>query len=337
MNASQVVFPEAGRAALESVELAAPAAGEVLVRTSRSLISPGTEGLILHQRFADDSHWAEYGQLPHRPGYSSVGVVETVGEGSRWDAGRRVVTNEPHASAVVLGDDALDPVPDGVADEEAAWFALAQIAFRGAQVARYSTGDDVLIVGAGPIGQMSVRWARVAGAREIVVVDPLASRLEHARTGGASRTIAAGLAEAGDELGDDVPGIIVDTTGNAAVFEQCLRVAPQYGRVVLLGDTGFPGEQRLAGTVISRGLEIAGAHVLHARDGWTQSRVRELFFRLVADGRFSLEGLTTHTVAPEDCQQAYEIATGDPDKALGVLIDWSAEGRSNGATPGGAA
>jgi 2-desacetyl-2-hydroxyethyl bacteriochlorophyllide A dehydrogenase len=298
--------------------------GEVRLRSRYTLMSTGTEGTAFGGRFAEGTHWAGFVRYPFQPGYSCLGIVESVGAGVDLAPGERVVARTPHVSHGVVPADRCTRVPDGLADEQAVWFALAKIAFVGVRVGRVRPGTRVLIVGAGPIGQMATRWAVAAAATDIAVADPAASRLELAHRGGATATWPGPL----DDLpcGDARPEVVIDSTGNAAVLPGALRIAADRGRVVLLGDPGEPAAQRLTSDVITRGVTIAGAH-----DGYTVGDPRwdndrtivRLFFRLAATGRFPLDGLISHRFAAADCQSAYELAATARDGAMGIVFDWT--------------
>jgi threonine dehydrogenase-like Zn-dependent dehydrogenase len=69
------------------------------------------------------------------------------------------------------------------------WFALAKIPFMGARAADLPIGDSVAIIGAGPVGQMALRWMHALRCNYVVAVVTIASRLEHARRGGATATV----------------------------------------------------------------------------------------------------------------------------------------------------
>src|SRR6202000_34354 len=61
---------------------------------------------------------------------------------------------------------------------------------------------------------------------------------------------------------------------------------------------------------------------------WDGDRgLHALFFTLVASGRFSLEGLNTHTFAPDDAKTAYRTATERRADTMGILFDWRREER----------
>jgi threonine dehydrogenase-like Zn-dependent dehydrogenase len=107
------------------------------------------------------------------------------------------------------------------------------------------------------------------------------------------------------------------------VFAGALGAAAMFGRVVLLGDTGYPARQALTSDVMTKGLTIVATHDHHDRDGWTQRRIDALFYRSATGGSFPLDGLITHEFSPEACGAAYELADQHRDEAIGILFDWS--------------
>jgi 2-desacetyl-2-hydroxyethyl bacteriochlorophyllide A dehydrogenase len=289
--AQRVVFPEPHRVALEEFECDPLDRGSVRVRTEWSLISTGTEGIALHQLFAPGTHWADYVRYPFTPGYAAVGTITELGDGVEDLAvGERVAARVGHASEHVVPAALCTRVPDAIAADNACWFALAKIALMGQRAANYRIGDSVAIIGAGPVGQMSVRWAVAAGARHVVAIDGDAPRLEHASRGGATAVVDAALPEGHDAVvaacGGSRPRVVIDCTGHAGVLQHALPLAADRGRVVLLGDTGHPGEQRLTPDVITRGVQVHGAHDNHSM--WTRRwdgdrALHELFFELVGE------------------------------------------------------
>lgn len=325
----RLVMPEKGVVQTEEFELTRPLPGEVRVRTLCSLMSTGTELTVFNQRFAPGTHWEQYAQLPHRPGYSAIGEIELRGPEVDWPPlGQRVAIRRSHASHHIVPAESCSPIPDQLDNKHAAWFALAKIGFRGAQAAGYRLGDSVMIIGAGPVGQMSVRWARAAGAWPITAVDSVEERLDLARRGGATTVIAKPLAQLLDEgeLSNDAlkPSIVIDTTGNPAVFASALRVAAPFARVVILGDTGMPHEQHMTSDVIRRGLTVTGASDMQVRHGWKQRQIDQLFFDFAGSGRFDLEGLTSHIFRADDYARAYELADSHRGQTMGILFDWTA-------------
>jgi 2-desacetyl-2-hydroxyethyl bacteriochlorophyllide A dehydrogenase len=323
-----MVFPEPGAVELRTEPLPEAGLGEVVLRTRLTLMSTGTEGIVFARNFADGTHWSDWVRYPFRPGYACIGEVEhTCGE---LAAGDRVAARAPHASRLVIAADECTPVPRDLTDEQAVWFALAKIAFVGIREGAVRPGDRVLIAGAGPIGQMATRWAAAAAASRVVVVDTLTERLGLALAGGATAAIAGTIDGVRDELsqafGGQAPDIVIDSTGNPAVLPGALRAAADRGRVVLLGDAGSPSEQRLTSDVITRGVTIRGAHDAYTVGDprWDRDReINRLFFRLAGSGRFPLGGLVSHRFDPREAREAYELATAERHKTMGIVFDWT--------------
>ncbi|WP_169809657.1 zinc-dependent alcohol dehydrogenase [Terrimicrobium sacchariphilum] len=326
---SRLVFTGRQQVSLESFTLPELKPAEVRLRIERTLMSTGTENIVFNRHFDPGTHWDRWVKYPFYPGYTAVGVVEAVGsEVTALQPGDRVASRTGHASAVNAKASECFPIPAVLDWDEAVWFSLAKIAFHGASVARYTLGDSVLIIGAGPIGQMSTRWARAAGCASIIVADAVPDRMALASAGGASATIVGPIAEAKDAVvaacGGHLPRVVIDSTGNAAVFSAALSLAADRGTVVVLGDTGQPGSQTLTSDVIMRGLTIVGAHDGHNTTAWNNQSITELFFTLAATGRFPLDGLNTHRFTPAQCEEAYAVANRARARTMGIVFDWSA-------------
>lgn len=177
---------------------------------------------------------------------------------------------------------------------------------------------------------MATRWIAAAGAQSITVADLAAARLEHARRGGATSTLEGDISEHHDAIyaidNGNGPSIVIDTTGNPAAFKHALDAAARFGKVILLGDTGYPDRQHLTSDMMSKGLTVQATHDSHDRGGWDQRRIDAHFFSLVKSGRFDLDGLITHEFMPEDCKKAYALAETDRGNAMGILYDWTGMG-----------
>lgn len=326
--AKRLVFPGKQQVYLESYELPPPQDHEVRVRTRFSLMSTGTENIVFNRLFGAGTHWDNWVKYPFFPGYCSVGTVEAVGANvMSLRAGDRVAYRTGHGSHANMPDEACHKIPGELAFEQAVWFVLAKIAFHGAKAADYRLGDSVLVIGAGPIGQMSIRWANAVGAASILVTDALSNRLAIAKTGGATTLISKPIEDARAEVlagnGGKLPRVVIDSTGNAAVFATAQAMVAQYGRLVVLGDTGHPNQQSLTSDVITRGLTIIGAHDGHNTPEWNEATISQLFFTLANSGRFSVDGLVTHFFKPEECEEAYATANRDRASTMGILFDWN--------------
>ena len=328
----RIIFPKRGQAVLQDFELPEMADDSVRVRTLYSLMSIGTETAILHQKYDPGTHYDRIFGFPQlKTGVQAVAVVEAVGRAVRdFAPGKRIFMRMAHGSHQVMPEKLLSPVPAAVDSKSACWCGLAKTAFRAAWAAPFRLGGQALIIGAGPVGQMAVRWARSANVGLVAVSDLAEQRLEHARRGGATQTLCGDVADQLAEIGamnhGKGPDVVVEATGSPAVFPHALAAAPRFGKVILLGDTGYPDRQHLTSDVMTKGLTIQATHDSHDRDGWTQRRIDALFFDSLIAGWVDVDGLITHEFSPEDCAAAYELAVEHRQDTLGILFDWTRNG-----------
>jgi S-(hydroxymethyl)glutathione dehydrogenase/alcohol dehydrogenase len=139
---------------------------------------------------------------------------------------------------VVVSEQVALPLGDDVPLEEAALLGCAALTGVGAALfaARVEEGSSVLVVGAGGVGQFVVQGARIAGAREIVCVDPLAGRREQALRSGATRALEPG--ELAQAMGTDLPDgadYAFDAVGDADTTKLAFRWTRNGGLCVIVG------------------------------------------------------------------------------------------------------
>lgn len=325
----RIVFPEKGRVELQEFDLPDVGPTDVRVRTLYSLMSIGTETTILHQKYAPGTHYDSIFTFPQlKTGVQAIGEVESTGPAaSDFRVGDRIYMRMAHGSHQVISESLCSPVPDGIDLKSACWCGLAKTAYRAAWAGRFERGGSVLVIGAGPVGQMTVRWAHAMGVSELVVADLSRMRLDHAARGGATLTLHGSVGDFADAISrmndGQGPPLVVDTTGSPPVFALALAAAGRFGKVLILGDTGFPGQQCLTSDVMTKGLTIQATHDSHDVDGWTQRRVDALFFDLVKQQRFDLDRLITHEFSPVECSEAYALASARREQAIGILYDWT--------------
>jgi S-(hydroxymethyl)glutathione dehydrogenase / alcohol dehydrogenase len=134
------------------------------------------------------------------------------------------------AESVVVPAAAALPLPDDVPLEQAALIGCAALTGVGAVLncGRVREGQRVLVVGAGGVGQFVVQGARIAGAAEIVAVDPIAERREHVRRLGANGAVHP------DDTGTEFD-VVFDAVGGRESLALALRAARAGGTVVVIG------------------------------------------------------------------------------------------------------
>ncbi|MFF5333361.1 zinc-binding alcohol dehydrogenase [Streptomyces sp. NPDC013181] len=161
---------------LEEADCPAPGPGELRVRASWSLVSPGTE---LH--YLDRS--ARTGE-PFPLGYCSAGTVDAAGPGATGFApGDRVIAmgwgEAVHAGLITAGYRLCRKVPDGLDLADAVVANLAATAVHAVDRAGLAPGDEVAVVGAGIVGQLVAQTAAALGNR-VTLLDLRPDRLREA-------------------------------------------------------------------------------------------------------------------------------------------------------------
>ena len=334
MESLEIVFPAKDSVAVQRHPVPDVQSGEILVRLRRSLISTGTECICLQRNFAPGTHWDEWVKYPFRPGYSAVGeVLETAAGVTSVVSGDRVAMTAKHGQYAISDAGRAIKIPEGVTDQAAAWFYLACIAQNAVRRAEHRLGDDVVVIGAGILGQLVVQFVRLLGANKVIVIDPAPARLALTASHGATHTLPISSADVEETIASLTHGkladVVYDITGNAAVLPTALPLARRFGKVLLLGDTGTPSNQRLTGDIIRRGVTLVGAHSSNppptATDyaHWTHKHMTELFFTYVERGQMQVEDLITHHYDPREAPDAYSMLTQDRSQAIGVQFDWT--------------
>lgn len=260
--------------ATELVELPSPRAapGQLLIRTTRSLISAGTERSLVEFGKANlidkarqqpdkvrqvldkvrtdgllttlDAVQSKLDQ-PIALGYCNVGVVAEVGPGvERFLVGDRVVSNGKHAEVVCVAKNLCARIPETVRDDHAAFTVLAAIGLQGVRLVNPTLGECVVVTGLGLIGLLTVQLLRAQGCR-VLGIDFDSARLAMAQQFGAE---TVNLADGGDPLavaaafsrGRGVDAVIITaTTKSNDPMSQAARMSRKRGRIVLIGVTGL--------------------------------------------------------------------------------------------------
>lgn len=202
--------------------------GDVLVRTSYTGISRGTETSVFLGRVPISEHERmrapfQDGDFPGpvKYGYLNVGVVEHGPEALR---GRTVFTLFPHQSAFVVPADAVIPVPQGVPARRAVLAGAVETAVNVLWDAAPLIGDRVTIVGAGMIGCCIARLIRGIPELDVVLVDVDTSRREVADR------LGVRFAEPGDAPGDR--DLVINTSGSEAGLQLALESVVTDGEVI---------------------------------------------------------------------------------------------------------
>lgn len=246
--------------------------GKILLNTTVSLISAGTERMLVD--FGRASYFDKVRQQPEKVnmifekvrtdglmttidavksklaqplplGYCNVGLVSAVGKNvGGFKEGDRVVSNGPHADMVHVSKNLCARIPDNVSDEEASFTVVASIGLQGIRLAQPTLGEAFVVTGVGLIGLLTVQLLRAHGCR-VLAIDFDDSKLALAAQFGADicnpgkgqDPVAAGMTFS---RGNGVDGVILTaSTKQSDPVIQAARMSRKRGRIVLVGVTGL--------------------------------------------------------------------------------------------------
>ena len=246
--------------------------GQLLISTSHTLVSAGTERMMVE--FGKASWIEKARQQPDKVrmvldkiksdglkptaqaifnkldqplplGYCNVGRVDEIGAGSDgFIVGERVISNGKHAEVVCVPINLCAKVPDAVTDEEAAFTVLGAVALQGIRLARPTLGETIVVTGLGLVGLMTVQLLRANGCR-VLGLDFDCEKLDMARQFGAEVVdLAAGQdpVKAAERYsrGRGVDAVIVTAdTKSSEPMHQAALMCRKRGRIVLVGVAGL--------------------------------------------------------------------------------------------------
>jgi threonine dehydrogenase-like Zn-dependent dehydrogenase len=264
-------------------------------------------------------------------------VVENAGADvdPSW-LGLRVASYAPHARYAVVSPEIARPVPEAIPDDQATLFALAETVMNGMRRARVAWGEDVVIFGAGVLGQLAARFCLLAGVAHTVVVDFDASRLALLPQDVSIVPVDASLDDTREVVERITEGrladVVIELTGAPDAIPGEFAVLRSQGRFLMLSSP------RGTGTLFNfhdlcnaPSVEIIGAHadssppVSTPANPWTRARHSELYFALIAAGRLDVAPVMTRCVPYGEGPDVYRGFLERSSSDLGVVLDWSAD------------
>jgi 2-desacetyl-2-hydroxyethyl bacteriochlorophyllide A dehydrogenase len=218
------------------------------------------------------------------------------------------------AEYVALDASYATPLPDGLSAAIGAWTEPLAVAVRGVRRGQVGIGDSVAILGAGPIGQLTLQAARAAGGRSILVVESSRLRRETALACGAGDVAHADDLDAVDRLYD----VVFDCTGAPAAVDAALRLVSYDGRVVVIGT--YAGENPLHERMTAHMKEASLTFSLC----YGPSPEFESAIDLLARGVVDVAPLTTRVASIEEHAEAF-AEMRNAESSIKVLIAPSAQ------------
>lgn len=261
-----------GETILEDIPAPKVSRGCVLIQTTRSLVSLGTERMLVE--FGKSSLISKARQQPDKVkqvldkiktdglvptleavfkklgeplplGYCNVGKVIGVGEDVKeFKVGDRVASNGAHAEYVCVPKNLVASIPENVTDEEATFTVVGSIGLQGIRLCNPCLGETVVVVGLGLIGLLTAELLVANGCR-VIGIDLDASKIKIAR----SKGIIGLNPNDGDSVVRSVLGltngvgadavIITASAKNNEIISQAALMSRKRGRIVLVGVIGL--------------------------------------------------------------------------------------------------
>jgi predicted dehydrogenase/threonine dehydrogenase-like Zn-dependent dehydrogenase len=263
---------QTGETLLENIPIPQARKGCVLIKTHRSLVSLGTEKMLVE--FGKANLIEKARQQPEkvkqvfdkiktdglRPtveavfrklseplplGYCNVGEIIAVGEGvSEFKIGDRVASNGHHAEVVCVPKNLVAHIPENVTDEEATFTVVGAIALQSIRLINPTLGETVVVIGLGLIGQLTAELLQINGC-EVVAFDFDQSKIDLALAKGIKAFKVSEetdsvktVQEITQNVGADAVIITASTPSNE-VISQAARMSRKRGRIVLVGVIGL--------------------------------------------------------------------------------------------------
>ncbi len=363
---------KSGELKLVDVPVPAPAPGQILIRNSFSVVSPGTEKLSMDfarkslfskaksrpdlvkqvvRKLRQEGPIATFRTVsdrldaPQPLGYSCAGIVEELGAGVMgFSVGDLVACGGAgyanHAEWVVVPENLVTRVPDGVAASDAAFATLGAIALQGVRIAAPTLGEVAVVIGLGLIGQLTVQLLRSNGCR-VLAIDVAPERIKQAKDQGAEwvctpDTVPPGWAETATEgYGADF-AVITASASDSTPIQLAAELCRLRGRAVVVGAmpmeldrrTFYEKELELRMSTsygpgrYDRSYEEVGLDYPLPYVRWTENRNLRAFLDLVASGNVQPQQLDAEVVPFERGEEIYEQLGKGERRSLAVVFQY---------------
>ncbi|MBP0493885.1 zinc-dependent alcohol dehydrogenase [Pararoseomonas indoligenes] len=203
------------------------------------------------------------------------------------------------------------PLPQGFTPLDAVMLEPLGVAIHAVDLAKLRLLERVAVLGCGPIGLLILQVLKVAGAGEVLAVDPLEHRRAMAQRLGAERTGSSAADIQAWTEGEGAP-LVIEATNSPVGFRDAILSARIGGRVVLVGIPDGDTYTLPAADARRRGLKVKFSR-----------RMGEVYPRaiaLVAAGKVDVASLVTHRVGLEGAGEAFRSHAEDRPGVIKTLI-----------------
>lgn len=257
-----------GELFLQDLPISEPSKNNVIIKTKISLLSPGTEKMLLDfgksgllnkalsqpERVKDvinkmkiegvyETYQKIFNKLdqPIPLGYCNVGIIQKIGRDVKGlKVGDRVVSNGFHAESVEVPENLCQKIPDKVSDDQAVFTILSSIALHSIRLSEPTLGETFVVMGMGIVGLLCTELLILNGCN-VISVDFDKERLEYAKDIGAETIHLSKNMDINDSVlaissQQNIDGVIVSTSSRSSEpLEVAAKISRKKGRVILVG------------------------------------------------------------------------------------------------------
>lgn len=274
----------------------------------------------------------EFSQCDNSNEYGEIGGLFGYSKGmGNYAGGQAEYLRVPYANVGPV------PVPESLRDEQVLFLTdILPTSRWGVDIGGVQNGDVVAVLGCGPVGLLTIKWALLLGARRVVAVDRVDYRLRRAAEFGAETINFDQCEDAGQcvkELTHGGADVVIDCVGmdgamsaierfEAAVKLQggsksAIEIASQAvrkcGTVVLLGVYGGRYNTFPLGNFFSKNVRLRMGQCP------AQRYVRPIL-ELIERGEFDATDIITHTLNLREGKRGYEIFDAKEDGCIKVVL-----------------
>ena len=211
-------------------------------------------------------------------------------------------------------------LPDRLTDAEGAMIEPFAVGLQAAAEARIMPGQNVVILGAGPIGLMILQAARLRGAENVICIDLVDRALEAAVRLGASVVlnpravdVVAAVREA---CGGDGADVVIEAVGATATIRQTLDLVRRGGVVTLVGISSEAAVPLNVNHIVRRGIQV--------RSTFRYAHQHPIAIALAARGRVDLLSPITHRFSFRDAVEAFRFVDQNKNEVIKGVVELAA-------------
>lgn len=204
-------------------------------------------------------------------------------------------------------------LPESLSLEEGALMEPLSVGIHAARRGNVDLGDSVAVLGAGPIGLVTMQAAFAAGASQVIVTDIVDFRLDKAKDLGATETYNPQKSNLKDLYGQFDK--VLQTAGTAGTYKEALHLVDRGGKVVQVGTPATDNINIDPNEPITKEFDILGA--------FRYANTYQDAIDLVSSGKISLKPLISKYFPLEKTEEALTYASENPEKSIKTMMEIS--------------